>query len=150
MTAVLTRTSKGGIPLWVNLLQAVLILIMTQQVFELFLDHGALNAKGWSTEGDANLNLVYEMGARLGAMVVISIFVMVTQNPRQYVVVLLLNVVREASEGIIDPLYPVDNAPAGPWTDFIIHVVVVAIEVAALVTVLRIARRQDAGQALAH
>ena len=139
----MTEQPKIRIPLWVNIMQAVLILIMAVQVYELFFNHDALTAAGWETEGDPALNLVYEMGARLAVMVVASIFVMITQNPKQYLVVLIMNVVRESMEGIIDPLYPVADAPAPPVADFFIHVVIVAIEIAALVTVARIARRTN-------
>ncbi len=139
----MTEETKRRIPLWVNIMQAVLILIMVVQVYELFFNHDALNASGWVTEGDPALNLIYEMGARLTVMVVASIFVMITQNPKQYLVVLIMNVVRESMEGVIDPLYPVADAPAGPLVDFLIHVVIVAIEVGALVTVARMVRRED-------
>ena len=136
-------TTKTQIPLWVNLMQAVLILIMAVQVIEYFFDHDGLVAAGITVEGDGNLNLIYEMGSRLGVMVIISVFVMITQNPTQYVVVLIMNVFREGGETIVDPLWPVADAQASQLVDFLIHVVIVAIEIAALVTVWRIARRND-------
>ncbi len=142
--AAVNEQSKRRIPRWVNVMQAVLILIMAVQVYELFFDHDALAASGWETEGDPALNLLYEMGARLLVMIVASVFVMITQNPKQFLVVLIMNVAREAMEGVIDPLYPVADAPAPPLVDFLIHVLIVAIEIAALVTVARIIRREDA------
>ncbi len=142
------KRAKTKIPLWVNIMQAVIILIMAVQIFELFFNHDAIRAAGWETEGDPALNLIYEMGARLTVMVVASIFVMITQNPAQYLVVLLMNVVRESLEGIIDPLYPVADAPAGPLVDFGLHVIIVAIELAALITVARIARKESQEQSL--
>ncbi|MGI9612277.1 MAG: hypothetical protein ACR2QO_05165 [Acidimicrobiales bacterium] len=138
----MTERPKRRIPLWVNIMQAVLVLIMVVQAYELFFNHDALVAAGWETEGDPALNLIYEMGARLVAMIVASIFVMITQNPKQYLVVLIMNVVRESLEGVIDPLFPVADASAPPLADFLIHVLIVAIEIAALVTVARIARRE--------
>jgi len=140
-----TRRSRTGIPLWVNVMQAVLILIMAVQVFENYFDHDALISAGiTNVEGDPNLNFIYEMGARLFVMVVASVYVMITQDPRQYLVVLIMNVAREAQEGIIDPLWPVADAPSSPLVDFLIHVVIVAIEVAALVTVYRLVKREKA------
>lgn len=136
------RTSQ--IPLWVNVMQAVLILIMAVQVIEYFFGHDGLVEAGINVTGDPSLNLVYEMGARLFAMVIISAFVMTTQNPMHYVVVLIMNVARESMEGIIDPLWPVADAPASPAVDFAIHVVIVAIELAALVTVWKISRQDEA------
>lgn len=134
--------SKSRIPLWVNIMQAILILIMVVQVFEYFFDHDSLRAAGILIDGDPSLNLVYEMGARLGVIVIASVFVMVTQDPKQYLVVLLMNVAREGQEMIIDPLYPVADAPASPAVDFAIHVVIVVVEIVALVTVLRLVRRE--------
>ena len=137
-----SNETSRRIPIWVNIMQGVLIMIMVVQVYEHFFDHSAITAAGWETEGDPALNLIYEMGARLAVMVVASVFVMITQNPAQYLVVLIMNVVRESLEGVIDPLYPVADAPASPMTDFLIHVVIVVIEVAALITVARIVKRE--------
>ncbi len=94
-------------------------------------------------EGDTQLNLIYEMGSRLGVIVAASVFVMITQNPRQYLVVVFMNVVREGTEVFVDPLWPVADTPFSPTADFLIHVVIVAIEVAALVTVWKIIRQAD-------
>ena len=138
----MSEDTTRRIPLWVNIMQGALVLIMAVQVYEHFFNHSALTAAGWETEGDPALNLVYEMGARLAVMVVASVFVMITQNPAQYLVVLIMNVVRESLEGVIDPLYPVADAPASPMADFLIHVVIVAIEVAALIAVARIVKRE--------
>lgn len=137
----MTERTKSRIPLWVNIMQAVLILIMAVQVFEYYFDHDALVAAGLQVEGDPSLNLIYEMGARLGVMVIAAVYVMITQDPKQYLVVLIMNVFREAQEMIIDPLYPVADAQASPLVDFLIHVVIVVIEIAALVTVYKIVRQ---------
>lgn len=128
-------------------MQAILILIMVVQVFEYFFGHDGLVAAGIQVQGDPSLNLIYEMGARLGVIAVASVFVMITQDPRQYLVVLIMNVFREGQEMIIDPLFPVADAPAPPIVDFFIHVVIVAIEIAALLTVLKIARQESASTA---
>ncbi len=138
----LTRIRNSQIPLWVNIMQAILILIMAVQVVEYFFGHDGLVAAGIQVQGDPSLNLIYEMGARLGVMVVASVFVMITQDPRQYLVVLIMNVFREGQEMIIDPLYPVADAPASPTVDFFIHVVIVVIEIAALLAVLKITRQE--------
>lgn len=142
------KDTKRRIPLWVNIMQMVLILIMAMQVFEHFFDLDAMAAAGFAVETDAQLNLNYEMGSRLGAMIVVSIFVMITQNPLQYLVVLIMNVFRESTEMIIDPLYPVANADFSPTTDVLIHVVIVAIELAALITVAKIVKQDSEPAAL--
>ncbi len=118
-------------------MQVLLILIMIGQVYMYFFNHQMMADTGVVVEGSPMLNLVYEMGARTLVMVIASIFVIITQDPKQYLVVLLMNVFRESFEMIIDPLYPVLNAPATPPVDFGIHVLIVAIEILALVTVFR-------------
>ena len=131
------------IPVWVNILQIILVVIMLVQVFMYFFNHQAIIASGIPIEGVPMLKLVYEMGARTATMALAAIFVLITQNPSQYLVVLLMNIAREGQEMIIDPLFPLANAPATPTVDFWIHVVIVAIEVLAFIVVLRGLRRKD-------
>jgi hypothetical protein len=139
----MTKLSKTKIPLWVNIMQGILILIMLGQVFMYFLNHQMLADSGIKTEGIPNLNLIYEMGARTLVMALISIYVMVTQNPKQYLVVLIMNILREGFETIIDPLYPLLNAPASPMVDLGTHVVIVAVEVLAFVTVFKLIKKNS-------
>lgn len=135
--------NKVKIPLWINIMQAVLILIMLSQVFMYFFNHQMMEDTGVQVEGVPMLNLVYEMGARTLVMALVSIFVMFTQNPKQYIVVLIMNIIREGLETIIDPLYPVLNAPASPTVDLGIHIVIVAIEVFALITVIKLSKKTN-------
>ena len=126
---------KSDIPIWLNVLQVLLTLIMLGQVYMYFFDHDLLAATGVTVNGTPDLNLVYEMGGRTLTMAAASIFVMITQNARQFLVVLFMNILREGTETIIDPLFPIANAPASPAMDFGMHVVVVAIEILAFVVV---------------
>lgn len=126
---------KSDIPIWVNVLQVLLTLIMLGQVYMYFFDHDLLAATGVTINGTPDLNLVYEMGGRTLTMAAASIFVMITQNARQFLVVLFMNILREGTETIIDPLFPIANAPASPAMDFGMHVVIVAIEILAFVVV---------------
>ena len=132
---------KSKIPLWVNIVQAILILIMLAQVYMYFFNHQMMADTGVVVEGVPMLNLVYEMGARTLVMALASIYVMLTQDPKQFLVVLLMNVIREGQEMIIDPLYPVLNAPVSPAADFWIHVVIVIIEIAAFITVFKLTKK---------
>lgn len=129
--------AKSKIPLWVNILQAILILIMLTQVYMYFFNHSMMADTGVQVAGSPMLNLVYEMGARTLVMVVASIYVMFTQDPKQFLVVLLMNIFREGQEMIIDPLFPIMNAPATPIVDFGIHVVIVVIEILAFISVYK-------------
>ncbi len=138
----MSNHTNSKIPIWVNIVQVILILIMLGQVYMYFFNHQMMADTGVIVEGAPMLNLVYEMGARTFVMVIASIYVIITQDPKQFLVVLLMNIVREGQEMIIDPLYPVLNAPASPTVDFWIHVVIVAIEVLAFITVFRLSRKQ--------
>ncbi len=137
----MVSNNKTKIPLWVNIMQGILILIMLGQVYMYFFNHEMMLDSGIQVEGNPMLNLVYEMGARTLVMAIVSIYVMITQNPKQFLVVLLMNIIREGQEMIIDPLYPVLNAPASPTADFWIHVVIVVIEILAFVAVYKIAKK---------
>lgn len=129
------------IPIWVNIVQIILVMIMLGQVYMYFFNHQMMADTGVSVDSVPMLNLVYEMGARTLVMALASIYVLITQNAKQYLVVLLMNILREGQETIIDPLYPVLNAPASPAADFWIHIVIVAIEILAFIVVYRIARQ---------
>ena len=134
---------KSDIPIWVNVLQVLLTLIMLGQVYMYFFDHDLLAATGVTVNGTPDLNLVYEMGGRTLTMAAASIFVMITQNARQFLVVLFMNILREGTETIIDPLFPIANAPASPAVDFGMHVVVVAIEILACIMVWKRLRKSS-------
>ena len=137
----LFKNSK--IPMWVNVVQGILTLIMLQQVFMFTFDHQAVNASGISIDGMPNQNLLYEFAGRTMVMAVASIFVLATQNPRYFLVVLLMNIFREGFETIINPLFPLENAPMAPTADLIAHLIIVVIEVWAFITVLKIVRKVD-------
>ncbi len=128
------------IPLWVNIMQAILILIMLGQVYMYFFNHEILATTGVNADSVPMLNLVYEMGARTLVMALVSIVVMISQDPKVFLVILLMNILREGFETIIDPMYPVLNAPGSPTVDFWIHIAILLIEIAAFVTVFKIWR----------
>ena len=94
---------KSDIPIWVNVLQVVLTLIMLGQVYMYFFNHDLLAATGVTVNGTPDLNLVYEMGSRTLTMAAASIFVLITQDARQFLLVLFMNIMRESAETIIAP-----------------------------------------------
>jgi len=130
----MSKISKSKIPRWVNIVQVLLTLIMLGQVYMYFFNHQMMADTGVSVDGAPMLNLVYEMGARTLVMAIASIYVLITQDPKQFLVVLLMNIFREGQEMIIDPLYPVLNAPA-------FHVVIVVIEILAFIAVYRLTKK---------
>lgn len=139
----MTKILNTKIPIWVNAVQVVLTLIMLQQVYMFYFDHSSVAASGIVVEGIPNLNLLYEFAGRTATMALISIVVLISQNPRYFLVVLLMNLFREGQETIIDPLFPLLNAPMAPSGDFVAHLVIVAIELLAFIAVLKIVRQMD-------
>ena len=135
---------NSRIPIWVNIFLIFIVLLMTLQVFWFYFDHQALLDAGITIQGVPDLNIMYTTAGRLTAMVAASIFVLITQNPNQYLVVLFMSILREGQEMFIDPLFPYANAPVPPIVDFGMHVVIVALEIAAFIVVYRIARQDNA------
>lgn len=128
------------IPLWINILQGVLILIMLSQVYQFYLDHDAVLASGITIQSVPDYNLVYEFAGRTATMAIVSIFMMLSQNVKLFVAMFLMNLLREAQETIIDPLFPLANAPASPTWDLITHIVIVAIELVAFIKLYKMSK----------
>ena len=66
----------------------VLLGFMGIQVYRFFLGHDFLLAAGITIAGPPDLNILYTTASRLVAMIGVTVFVMVTQNPAQYLGVL--------------------------------------------------------------
>ena len=139
---MLERFKNSPIPIWVNVFLVFIVLLMTVQVFWNYFNHEYLLDAGITIEGDPDKNVLYTTAGRLVAMIGASILVLITQNPAQHAVVWFMSILRESQEMLIDPLFPYANSPAAPVVDFGIHVVIVALEIAAFITVSRIARQE--------
>jgi hypothetical protein len=134
---------NSSIPIWVNIFLIFLILIMAMQVYWFYFNHQILIDAGISIQGKPDLNIVYTTAGRLVAMIAASIFVLITQNPNQYLIVLFMSIFREGQETFIDPLFPYANA--GPATvDIGMHIIIVALEIWAFVIVWRIIKKEKA------
>ena len=132
---------NSRIPLWVNIFLMFLILIMSMQVYWFYFNHQFLIDAGISIQGVPDLNIIYTTAGRLVAMIAVSVFVLITQNPNQYLVVWLLSIFREGQETFIDPLFPYANA--GPAAvDIGMHIIIVALEIWAFIIVYRIANKE--------
>ena len=133
---------NSRIPLWVNIFLGILILIMAMQVYWFYFDHQFLIDAGITIQGVPDLNIIYTTAGRLVSMIAISVFVLITQNPNQYLVVLLMSIFREGQETFIDPIFPYANA--GPAAvDIGMHMVIVALEIWAFILVYRVAKKEN-------
>ena len=131
---------KTKIPLWINIVQGILILIMLQQVYLFYVDHVAVLASGITIQSVSDYNLVYEFAARTLTMAIVSLFIMFSQDVKLFIPMFLMNLLREIQETVIDPLFPLVNAPVSPTWDIIIHVVIVAIELAAFIKLYKLSK----------
>lgn len=133
---------NSRIPIWVNVFLMVLILIMSVQVYWFYFDHQSLIDAGITIQGVPNLNIIYTTAGRLLAMIAVSIFVLITQNPNQYLIVWFMSILREGQETFIDPLFPYANA-GPPLVDLGMHIIIVALEIWAFIIVYKIARAEN-------
>tara|TARA_B100000900_G_scaffold208734_1_gene176956 strand:+ start:1018 stop:1257 length:240 start_codon:yes stop_codon:yes gene_type:complete len=71
-------------------------------------------------------------------MAIVSILILLSQDIKLFIIMFLMNVFREGQETIIDPIYPLVNAPVTPTIDLVMHIIIVAIEIGALVKLIKI------------
>lgn len=126
------QLKTSAIPMWINILQILLTLILLQQTYQFYFNLDAVLASGIEIKGVPDKNLVHEFAGRTGTMAIISILIMLSQDVKLFIIMFIMNVLREGQETIIDPLYPLINAPVSPITDLILHLVIVSIEIIAL------------------
>lgn len=113
---------------------------MLSQVYLFAADHEAVRASGITLETVADANLAYEFAGRTATMALVSLAILFSRRAELYLAMFGMNILREGLETIIDPLFPLANAPASPTWDLIMHLVIVGIEVAAFVRLDRLAK----------
>ena len=138
MKSLINHFKESHIPTWINIVQILLTMIVIQQTYQFYFDLDAVSASGITTEGIPNKNLIYEFAGRTGTMAIVSILILLSQDVKLFIIMFVMNVFREGQETIIDPLYPLANAPVAPTTDLILHIIIVAIEVLALIKLISI------------
>jgi hypothetical protein len=140
MKFIIDQIKTSSIPIWINVLQVLLTLIVIQQTFQFYFDLDAVLASGIEVTSIPDKNLVFEFAGRTGTMAIISILIMLSQDVKLFIIMFVMNIFREGQETIIDPLYPLANAPVSPTTDLILHIIIVSIEVIALLKLIAIYR----------
>lgn len=143
MKSLINHFKTSPIPTWINIVQILLTMIVIQQTYQFYFDIDAVSASGITTEGIPNKNLIYEFAGRTGTMAVISILIMLSQDVKLFIIMFVMNVFREGQETIIDPLYPLANATVDPTTDLILHIIIVAIEIMALLKLINIFKAKN-------
>ena len=142
MKEFIKKFKISNIPIWINILQVLLLLILIQQTYQFYFDIDAVLASGIQIEGIPNKNLIYEFAGRTGTMAIVSILILLSQDVKLFIIMFVMNVFREGQETIIDPMYPLVNAPVTPTIDLVMHIIIVAIEIGALVKLIKIYKSQ--------
>ena len=142
MKKFIKKFKTSNIPIWINILQVLLLLILIQQTYQFYFDIPAVLASGIQIEGIPNKNLIYEFAGRTGTMAIVSILILLSQDVKLFIIMFVMNVLREGQETIIDPMYPLVNAPVTPTIDLVMHIIIVAIEIGALAQLIKIYKSQ--------
>ena len=116
---------------------------MLSQVYQFIFDHKAVVASGIALQTVSDYNLVYEFAARTAVIAIVSMVIMITQDVKLYLAMFLMNVLREGFETIIDPLFPLINAPVSTTTDLILHLIIVSLELLAFVKLYTIYKSSE-------
>ena len=143
MKSLINHFKTSPIPTWINIVQILLTMIIIQQTYQFYFEIDAVFGIRDYNKGIPNKNLIYEFAGRTGTMAVISILIMLSQDVKLFIIMFFMNVFREGQETIIDPLYPLANAPVDPTTDLILHVIIVAIEIMALLKLINIFKAKN-------
>ena len=142
MKEFIKNLKTSNIPIWINILQVLLLLILIQQTYQFYFDIDAVLASGIQIEGIPNKNLIYEFAGRTGTMAIVSILILLSQDVKLFIIMFVMNVFREGQETIIDPMYPLVNSPVTPTIDLVMHIIIVAIEIGALAQLIKIYKSQ--------
>lgn len=124
---------QNRVPIWIYALQTVLCLILAQQAFGYY----QMNYWGVLAETASQKREILELAGRTTAMFFVGVLVMLSRNPHYFVPLFLLNIFRETQETFIDTIYETGTSLVA---NILIHVVIIALEVLALVKVYQISK----------
>ncbi|HNJ14955.1 MAG TPA: hypothetical protein PKN81_09455 [Anaerolineales bacterium] len=93
---------KTIIPIWINILQAVILAILTFQTYACYFNPQLLYPGITVDENSAKM--IYVLGGRNAMMAIISVIALVRQNPRFYSFAFLMHSLRDFQDMFIAPL----------------------------------------------
>ncbi|HBI01440.1 MAG TPA: hypothetical protein DDY18_07430 [Flavobacterium sp.] len=126
---------KNKIPIWIYLFQGLLCLILAQQAFSYY----QFDYWGEIATTNSEKRELLELAGRTLAMFLIGVIVMISRNPHYFVVLFILNIVRETNETFVDTIYETDKSPI---VNVVVHLVVIALEVWALIKAYKVSKAQ--------
>ncbi|MGH8477667.1 MAG: hypothetical protein ACRER2_18205 [Methylococcales bacterium] len=134
---------KTKIPLWINALQVMIILILSFQTFACYFKPELLYA-GININGVVDQQAVYVLAGRNAMMAIVSIAVLLSQNPKYFVVAFLMNFLRELQDMFIVPMNSAADAPMPPVLNFLVFLLLFVIpELIALIKLYKISNQLD-------
>lgn len=93
---------KTKIPIWINILQVVILAILSFQTYACYFNPEL--AYPGAVTNHASAQVLYVLGGRNAVMTVISLLVLIRQNPRFYSFAFLMHSLRELQDMFIVPL----------------------------------------------
>lgn len=93
---------KTKIPVWINILQVLILAILTFQTYASYFNPQLLYA-GFTVDA-ATAKMIYVLAGRNAVMMVISIIALVRQDPRFYSFAFLMHSLRELQDMFIVPM----------------------------------------------
>jgi len=128
-------SSRSQIPPWINALQVVIILILLFQTFACYVKPELLY-DGLRVDGAAMHQAIAVLAGRNAMMAVVSIWALVSQNPRLLLFAFVMHFLREGQDMFIVPLTAIEGGPP-PLVNFFMFLVPFVIPEALAVMKLR-------------
>lgn len=127
---------KTKIPLWINILQVVILAILSFQTYACYFNPSLLYP-GMTIDA-ASAKAIYVLAGRNAVMMVISLLALIRQNPRFYTFAFLMHSLRELQDMFIVPL--TSEPGTGAIINFFIFLIVFVIpEIAAFLKLRKMA-----------
>ncbi|MBI3241260.1 MAG: hypothetical protein HYZ49_03095 [Chloroflexi bacterium] len=101
---------KTKIPIWINILQVVILAILSFQTYACYFNPNLIYPG--ITIDATSAKMIYVLAGRNAVMMVISILALVKQNPRFYSFAFLMHSLRELQDMFIVPLTGEPGVPA--------------------------------------
>lgn len=116
---------KKRIPIWINILQVVILAILSAQAFALFFNPSQLYA-GLVVD-DATRPMIFVLAGRNVVMALISLLALIRQEPRFYSFAFLMHALREVQDMLFVPLTLSGDASGGAVMIFLVFLIIFVI-----------------------
>ena len=130
---------KTKIPLWINILQIVILAILSFQTYTCYFNPNLIYPG--ITADSAARPIIYVLAGRNAMMAAISVIALLTQNPRFFSFAFLMHSLRDGQDMFIAPL---TGAPSSPVVVFLVFLIVFVIpEITAVFKLRKLADEMD-------